>query len=361
MPPKGTTPNESKSSKRAIEDLNDNKKPKEGSPVQLVSCPRCGTSLVNEKGRPENQTYMYDNEGLWTRVYCRNPECDFCARKSNNKGLPVVVVDDEIYRACPSMIIATVDKFARMPFKGQVQSIFGIRNRFSPIYGHLTEAHGTKVEGRSIRDASPASSMLPPDLIIQDELHLISGPLGTMVGLYETAIDYLTSLKLDNGIKIGSKIIASTATIRRAAQQARQLYNRDLSIFPPNGLSSKDSFFAKEQGINSDHDSSAGRIYLGINAPGSSGKTLLVRVYSAMLAAAQAEIDTDASKADPYATLVGYFNSLRALGGAKRLVEDDIRIRLKYLTRSRGFLHFFISSLKNYQSGSFCSKVGPLI
>ncbi|MBN1461425.1 MAG: helicase, partial [Armatimonadetes bacterium] len=211
------------------------------------------------------------------------------------------------------------------------------RNRYSATYGHIAEAHGDKVGGRALRDAAPAPRLLPPDLIIQDELHLISGPLGTMVGLYEAALDYLSTIRVPGGSRYGAKIIASTATIRRASQQVRQLYARDLAIFPPSGLEAGDSFFARELDVDESDDTTAGRFYVGVNAPGSSTKTLLVRTYSVLLASAQAEIDRDAEAADPYGTLVGYFNSLRALGGAKRLVEDDVRLgRLKYLARQRG-------------------------
>jgi len=225
-----------------------------------------------------------------------------------------------------------------MPFKGETQALFGLRNRYSPTLGHLTPGHGDKVGGRKIGDAKPAHPLRPPEMIIQDELHLISGPLGTMVGLYETAIDFLTRVEHESGISIPAKIIASTATIRRAEQQVWQLYNQKLAIFPPSGVSSKDSFFAREVPINATDDKSSGRLYVGLNAPGSSSKTLLVRVYSALLAAGQAELENNSDAADPYATVVGYFNSLRALGGALRLVQDDIKnVRLSYLAKQRGF------------------------
>lgn len=334
---RGTTPNTFADSQKALEDLSDGKKPKEGSPVQLVSCPRCGTALVTEKGTPESQTYVADSARQRTLIWCRNPACEFCARNSNSEGLPVVVVDDEIYRTCPSLIVATVDKFARLPFKGETRSLFGFRNRYSETYGHITEAHGDSVGGRKLKDAVPAPRLLPPELIIQDELHLISGPLGTMVGLYEAAVEFATSVPGSGDTRIVAKVIASTATIRRAAQQTRQLYARKLAIFPPSGLSARDSFFAKELPIDPDKDSTAGRLYVGVNAPGSSTKTTLVRVYSVLLATAEAELQADAAAADTYGTLVGYFNSLRALGGAKRLVEDDVKlVRLKYLTQQRG-------------------------
>ncbi|MFI4971358.1 MAG: DISARM system helicase DrmA [Hyphomicrobiales bacterium] len=335
---RGTTPNTFADSQKALEDIGDGKKPREGSPVQLVSCPRCGKALVNEKGIPEKNTYLPDTIAQRTLVWCRNDDCDFNAPRSNNQGLPVVVVDDEIYRTCPSLVVATVDKFARIPFKGETRALFGLRDRISPTYGHISEAHGDSVGGRKLRDATPAPRLLPPELIIQDELHLISGPLGTMVGLYETTVEYASSLIGAVETRIPSKVIASTATIRRAAQQTRQLYGgRKLGIFPPSGLTARDSFFAREMGIDPEQDSTAGRLHVGVNAPGSSTKTLLVRVYSILLATAEAELQADASAADPYGTLVGYFNSIRALGGAKRLVEDDVKlVRLKYLAQQRG-------------------------
>ncbi len=335
---RGTTPNTFAEAQKALEDIRDGKKPRAGSPVQLVACPRCGTMLVGEKGVPERGTYQPDTTAQRTLVWCCNDDCDFSAARSNNQGIPVVVVDDEIYRTCPSLVVATVDKFARIPFKGETRALFGLRDRYSPTYGHVSEAHGDTVGGRKLRDASPAPRLLPPELIIQDELHLISGPLGTMVGLYETVVHYASSLMSEGATRIPPKVIASTATIRRAAQQTHQLYGgRKLAIFPPSGLTARDSFFAREMEIDPATDSTAGRLYVGINAPGSSTKTLLVRVYSILLAAAEAEILADATAADPYGTLVGYFNSMRALGGAKRLVEDDVKlVRLRYLAQQRG-------------------------
>lgn len=337
---RNTTPNSFSDSQKALEDLADGKKPRGGSsPVQLVSCPRCGAMLVDTKGKPEKNTYQIDRPTQRTLIWCANNACEFSGVNSEGAGLPAVVVDEEIYRTCPSFIVATVDKFARLPFRGQARTLFGLRDRFSATLGHLSEADADTVGGRKVRDASPAPRLLPPELIIQDELHLISGPLGTMVGLYETAVDYASSVFAADTRRLPAKVIASTATIRRAAQQTHQLYGgRKLAIFPPSGLDASDSYFAREVPINPEEDRTAGRLYVGVNAPGSSAKTLLVRVYSVLLAAAEAELQQNAAAADPYGTLVGYFNSLRALGGAKRLVEDDVKLtRLKYLARQRDF------------------------
>jgi hypothetical protein len=336
---RNTTPNTFADSQTALENIADGKQSRGGSPIQLVSCPRCGVALVSERGIPKKDTYVIDKASQRTLVWCCNPACEFSALNSHNEGLPVVVVDDEIYRVCPSLVVATVDKFARIPFKGETRALFGRRDRFSPTYGHLTEAHGDSVGGRKLRDAIPAIKLLPPELIIQDELHLISGPLGTMVGLYETVVEYASTIRESGKQHVSAKIIASTATIRRAAQQVYQLYGgRRLAVFPPSGLSARDSFFARETVIAQSDAATSGRLYVGVNAPGSSTKTLLVRVYSILLAAAHVELQTDPAKADPYGTLVGYFNSLRALGGAKRVVEDDVKlVRLRYLANQRGF------------------------
>ncbi|ABV86600.1 DISARM system helicase DrmA [Shewanella pealeana] len=335
-----TAPNRFVDAKKAIEDLKSKNYTHGGSPVQLLNCPRCGEALADDRGIPNGAAYTVDSDAQRIRVLCPNFRCEMSQKKSAGEGVPVVVVDEELYRTCPSIIIATVDKFARMPFEGRTQAFFGIRDRYSPTLGHITPADGVKPGGKLCKDARKAKRLLPPELIIQDELHLISGPLGTMVGLYETAIDFLSRVQKESGVTVRSKVIASTATIRRAAQQVRQLYDRDLQVFPPSALSSKDSFFAREIATHDENghagDFEAGRLYIGANASGSSSKTLLVRVYAGLLHAGLDHLvdPVIAQSGDPYGTLVGYFNSMRALGGAKRLVEDDVTLRrLYYLAR----------------------------
>ena len=171
----------------------------------------------------------------------------------------------------------------------------------------------------------PQNPLRPPDLIIQDELHLISGPLGTLVGLYETAIDRLCTWEV-NGKKIRPKVVCSTATIRRANDQVYALFLRNLNIFPPTGLEIGDNFFSLQRKSS---EQTPGRKYIGVCAPGRRLKAALIRVYIAFLSAGQVLFDKHGLDADPWMTLVGYFNSLRELGGMKRLVDDDVRTRLR--------------------------------
>jgi hypothetical protein len=165
----------------------------------------------------------------------------------------------------------------------------------------------------------------PPDLIIQDELHLISGPLGTMVGLYEAAVDAASTGTAR------PKIVASTATIRRASQQVRAVFDREARQFPPSGITSTDSYFS----VEASPQTKGTRRYLGVMAPSVSHTTLLVRAYAAVLQAAK-DLPADDEVRDVYWTLLGYFNSLRVLGGAYMQVLDDVPMRLKVVARRLG-------------------------
>src|SRR5262249_49357206 len=186
------------------------------------------------------------------------------------------------------------------------------------------ESHPKKDRWPAVR-VQPTKPLRPPDLIIQDELHLISGPLGTLVGLYETAIDKLCSWEV-GGKKVRPKVVASTATIRRAGDQVHGLFLRKLNIFPPTGLEITDSFFSLQRKSS---EKTPGRKYIGVCAPGRRLKAALIRVYIALLSAGQVLFEKYGLGADPWMTLVGYFNSLRELGGMKRLVDDDVRTRLR--------------------------------
>lgn len=146
-----------------------------------------------------------------------------------------------------------------------------------------------------------------------------------MVGLYESAVDELCSWEVD-GKKVRPKVVASTATIRRAPDQVQKLFVRKLEVFPPQGTSIRDSFFAIQRPTGPDYP---GRRYLGIAAFGRRYPFAMIRSYVAHMSAAQALYDKYDRLADPWMTLAGYFNSIRELAGTRRLVEDDIRARLR--------------------------------
>ena len=296
---------------------------KNPAPIPIEECPWCGTKFAKESFR----LVPHDREPANLVVTCSNYECDF----TRDRPLPVLGVDEPIYRRLPAFLIATVDKFAALPWTGHTGTLFGLVDRYDSdgFYGPCDPSRGAPLGTPSL----PA-----PDLIIQDELHLISGPLGTVAGLYEAAIDWLASRTRD-GHTIRPKIIASTATVRRADTQIRALFERNETlIFPPPGPDRRDSFFA----ITKPTAEVAARMYVGIAAQGRSLKVVLLRSMLAIAAAAQAAWERAGgaknpdNPADPYMTMLGYFNSLRELGGSRRIVEDEVCTRvLEYGKRRR--------------------------
>jgi len=275
---RAATPNNLKDAAASIRKLRDGDDLQEENPVQLRACPWCGTPM-------DEYDYEVDIACSRMEIICRNSECDF------HTGLPVHVVDQAVYDSRPTLIIATADKFAQITWRERVATLF---NRAAAMPG------------------TP-----PPDLIVQDELHLISGPLGTLAGLYESAID----LAADR-----PKIIASTATIRRAREQGGNLFDREVRQFPPSGLDARDSWFA----VETTPERKAARVYLGLMTPNTSQATLLVRTYAALLHHAASIPGTDPTR-DPYWTLIGYFNSLRLLAAAELQVQDDVYRSLELL------------------------------
>lgn len=298
---RSATANTLEQAAKAVTEYKNDTSPSAASPFPLTSCPWCASPL-NRDGLVLRPTRTNPEE---IAVGCTNIDCDFTLHKDRD-GLPVLFVDEQIYRELPSFLIATVDKFALLPWRGETGMLFG----------RATSREGKRFFGPC--DSSKAGSiplpggLKPPELIIQDELHLISGPLGSMVGLYEAAIDQLCPT---------AKLVASTATVRRADRQIQRLYGRDVvAVFPPAGIDPSETFFSRAA-------EGGERLYLGVAAPGRPMKTILLRVYVSLLAAAFREHDPKAldSPADPYLTLVGYFNNLRELGGMRRLVEDEVR------------------------------------
>jgi hypothetical protein len=311
------TPNRFDDAAKAVEAVKSDSQGLEKHPFVLRSCPWCGERLGTA-------SFETDHVGQRVRIACTRPGCEFAAEDG---GLPVLVVDDEIYRHPPSMVLGTVDKFARLPWAPEAGALFGHaafhcdRHGFRPTRSCLDAR--CRVRPVELRAA-------PPSLIIQDELHLISGPLGSLMGLYETAVDYLSTRHVD-GVVYRPKIVASTATIRRASEQVKGLFARDVRLFPPPALDPFESHFARRLPT----ETQPGRLFLGLCAFGRSSKTMQVRLYATILNAVYPYREHP-EVADAYWTLVGYYNSLAQLGGAVSLVQDDIQTRLRALQAAHG-------------------------
>jgi hypothetical protein len=295
------TPNNYDQAKLARDGL-----PNSPSPKQLKICPACKTRLKWE----------YDDRNRAVHVICPDLKCIL---HNGGAPLPVFTVDEDVYRACPTLLIGTVDKFAQILRRKEVSGLFA-----------MTQG-------------------LPPDLIIQDELHLISGPLGTLSGLYEVAVDRLFTR---DGVR--PKIIGSTATIRRAKDQVRALFDRETCQFPPSAIDSDDSGFALVD------RESPGRIYIGVTTAGRSAKYTLQAVSASILQSAEGGIHDPVSR-DYYWTLVSYFNSLRELGGAVVLMQDDVNDTISMLSARRGEVEREPDNIEELTSGRTQDQVREML
>jgi len=318
------TPNSFDEAARVVEDRRD--RDGAGGVLQLAACPWCGSRLGGSDVRA-------DRARRRVLVFCSDPEgdCPFTPTRSPGEGLPVVTVDEELYRLTPSLVIATVDKLAQLPWKAATATLFGLVEERCPRHGW----RNPDFDG-FCRSRHPAAGDLPavtpervlrlrpPDLIIQDELHLIADALGSMVGLYETVIDRLAT-RPDGAAGIRPLLVASTATVRKAADQVAAVFDRSLAVFPPQVLDAGDTFFSVSVPPSA---ATPARRYRGILATGERMTAIEIRVAAAVMEHAQYLFDRYGTPADPYMTVVDYFTSTRNLAGMRRLVDDDIADRL---------------------------------
>ena len=247
----------------------------------LERCPWCGTMF--------DPTHGYHATEEEFHFHCADPECAF---GGDPRPLPCNVVDEALYAHPPSLLIGTIDKFARLAWEERTGAFFGAGSR----------------TGRPSR---------PPELVIQDELHLITGPLGSVAGLYEAGLD---TLLIRRGVR--PKYVASTATIRMAREQVQRLYARELAVFPPPGLSYDDTYFAR-----TDRER-PGRLYVGYLAPMLDQQHCLAPLAAVLLAGPRAPFDDDADRdamLDAWWTQVVYHGSLKGVGNSHNAFVTDVR------------------------------------
>ena len=281
----GTTPNLYADAIKELEELKAEGDRYRGPGFQLELCPWCGTEVIpaNPTGDDDWGIRATNND---FRMNCPNKKCPF------HRDLPVSVVDEHLYEHPPTFLIATIDKFAQLAWQERSGVFLG------------------------------AGSLPGPSLIIQDELHLVSGPLGTVAALYETAIDLLMTRSSGR-----PKVIASTATIKRAHDQVKGLFDREVFLFPPSGMSHEDSYF-----VHFDH-TIPGRRYIGVMAQSHTPTTANVHTSAAVLQA-PLDLGLDGESLDAYWTLVAYHNSLRELGKTVTLARDDIPDRIRTIAKN---------------------------
>jgi hypothetical protein len=276
------------------QELLDSSQPRDANPYPIESCPSCGTLLVPEEkktkpdGSPDEAYYGFIATANSFTTRCPEEDCAF------HGGLPVYFIDEQLLRAPPSFLLGTIDKFAMIPWKENGGVLLGLGTKWSS-----------------------------PSLVIQDELHLISGPLGTLAGIYEAAFETLMAA----GGK-PPKVIASTATIRNASVQCRRIYGRPSMVFPSPGLRAEDSFFSKLDTGNKERS----RLYAGVMAQGLRSTVAASWTMATLLQSSYELVEAGeltANEADSYWTLVAYHNSKRELGRIVNATRDEIPTRMK--------------------------------
>lgn len=306
-----TAPNKRK---QALTDLRNLRSGRAPNPFLVIRCPWCAAQIgplrdqgKRTRGSKAPRVLGYDEAGGTVRISCTDSTCEFSA------GLPLYVIDEDIYQHRPAIVIGTVDKFAQLAWRSDARSLFGLGD-----------------------DGDHEVS--PPGLIIQDELHLISGPLGSMVGLYESVIEeFCVDHRREPPAR--PKIVSSTATIRRYEDQVAALFARErVALFPPHGIEASDSFFASYAKYRAPDPRAGeyreGRMYVGVHGGGlGSLQTAQVRTFSALL---QAGMDLPEPERDPYWTLMIFLNSLRELGTSLSLLQSDIPDYMKVIRNRRG-------------------------
>ena len=309
-----------------------------------IRCPNPKCSLNNL----EWTEFLHTENGKQSHTLVLEP-----FRKQNNshvsQGIPIpaFLIDSQIYAKCPSLIIATVDKFAQLPILPQTAAIFGNVNKVDDKWGFYRDNTLEKSKDKNPGNVSSISPFFPPEIILQDELHLIEGPLGSMVGLYETAIDIL-STRYENKLEISPKYLVSTATIRAAGEQIQSLYCRPFKQFPPSGLFAGKNFFSDADESHPLDDKGPGRWHVGVMAPGRGSITPTTRIWSSMLQESQA-ICGDGPINDElnyFWTLVGYFNTIRELAGIRAGYEQVIPAHVKIIASRKKQKARYLSGLK---------------
>lgn len=309
---KDSSPNTFEDAMDKLEQLRDGKEVNSGNPIQLMNCPWCGSELGPEQ---------YEVTEKAQKICCSNHACSF------KNGIPVYTIDEAIYKKLPTLLIGTVDKVAQLPWKQNMHELFGNKNVYHRELGF-------EYSTSTLRGYSRINRLKPPELIIQDELHLISGPLGSLTGLYEVAIDLLTR---NNGRP--AKVIASTATISGADEQIKALYGRYAQQFPLAVQKANDNFVSREVSVAD----KPGRFYVGICAPGVSNKIQAIHAYSAYAAITRTNAQY---KVDPYYTMLGYFNTIKELASMNTTFKDEINSRLNMLDPTKKFEHdLFVEEL----------------
>lgn len=322
---------------------------KDENKIPFNECPWCSSEIKGEDN-PDNNENIFNKGKL--HLKCSNKKCSFYfSRRNRNRNdlgpIPVNLCDETIYQHPPSLLFGTVDKFAQLAHK--VSNSDKARNNDSRrLFGRGNWENG-----------KPTDGYFPPDIIIQDELHLLNGPLGSSVALFESAVDQLCT-RIDG---TRPKVISSTATTRNTGLQIAALFDRKVNLFPKQGVECDDSFFSfyKRSFSSKDKDNfiyESKRRYIGILPTGRTQIWMQMRLaaitmtHRAVFELQQLEsnetidfekYDSFEKSMDYFHTIISYFNSLKEVGKTQSQVQSyilkEVRRVFNRVIRPQKLLH----------------------
>lgn len=286
----------------------------------LLHCPFCFSDEL---------TMHWDRRSWRLEHRCTATDCPWTLAD----GLPFHIVDDEIYRFLPSVVVGTLDKAASIAIQAAQRGLYA-----SPIGRCSRDGHGFTYAPRS---KSPNGCQVPgcketptalgqeiplfaPTLRVQDELHLLRDSLGAVDSHYETLLDHLQRRTKSPS----AKVIASSATLSGYEHQVDVLYDREGNVFPLPGPAPGASFWTKDS-------AALARRYVGLAPRGQTLEFANDRLSESLQRAVRrlatepqvicAEAGIDPSRADSlldwYGTHVVYGTKLADVDAAARSFE----------------------------------------
>jgi len=201
----------------------------------LERCPFCRSTDIE----------MQFDRRLWKLEHrCNNSSCPW-----PEPSLPFYIVDEELYRFLPTVVVGTLDKAASVSMQASMRGLFAAPIGMCSVPGHgftysprSKRPRGCLVPGCKAEGAGLPMSvdLFAPTFRLQDELHLLKDSLGAVDAHYESLFDGLQSEL--SGRK--PKILASSATLTGYERQAAVLYSRAARVFPQQPPKVGDGFWA---------------------------------------------------------------------------------------------------------------------
>lgn len=184
----------------------------------IDTCPICGEKHISMR---------FNREKWKLEHYCTNPDCSVDA-------LPLLIVDNEIYRYLPSIVVSTIDKIAMLGTTNEFKMLFGQVKKWCPVHGFSCQSKCLVAKDGCQQPLKEVGLLKDPvpTLFIQDEMHLVKESLGTFDSHYESFMNYYAKNLVPETQRKQIRFIGATATISMYEEHIRHLYHMAGRRFP---------------------------------------------------------------------------------------------------------------------------------